>query len=821
MKFNIISISQILILFLIFPIFSFGQMPSKSDIPLPIVFKKYWHKKDMDKVIKMSQEALKSSDSKRLWYVIAKEDNMPAWKSPVDRTEISNIPFGQSLIVIGKENDKIEVVDGSAAAGGMKLYPNSSFYYGWIPISKVIPSAFAPKDSKNNQLSQKAMCILNIDGELMKTGDIETEYTVYKNSTGNNKSNLIAQANYIYYVYDRIGTSKNGRSLLTLNSKLEIKNNSALKTEILGWVDNNFVQLFNTRICYEPNWTPMSQSDYQNTNIGAFKSYNYADRFKTTGNAVNEAMVTVPRKLNGRRIDRSIQRLIQMEPPVNNIVKVGAIGKLQGNGNSNSDVSQMTKQRFQDDMRKFGKLNVLFVMDATSSMINYRSSVANAIIESMNQIKNELDGGVVNQLKFGVSVYRDYADGSQVYDNIPLTTNHTQVSNWVNNISCMSKDNDMPEAVFQGLEKALKSLNQDEKNLVIWIGDCGNHKNDTKTITETEIGRLAAKKNVSWVSFQVKLGNDPSYRDFQAQVLKISRNTAQEFLKKTRLNNEYSEKFIREGLQYSPNETKLDLMQEFPKNEVQPEDATMYAKTRTAKRGAEMNPVQLKSEIVSAVSSMYQQHKDNMVLLKNLSGILNNVKDANGLNPDLLATFRSLGYSDEDIKNLAQKEFRLESYIALKCNDKYERAYREVVFISENELGDIREFIKEVVSASNAADSRAKLYKALLKQMIKFFGEGEGNKKAIKSAENIIKQMTLNEIWNSLFGMDFKYEGGDNRLAQIKSDKFDDDWVNVFKNKLDQSLDKLSSIDASYPIQKQINNQTFYYIEREFFPGAR
>ena len=813
------SIFQLSFLFLFLPIVTLSQVPNKSDIPLPIVFKKYWHKKDLDKVIQMTEEALKRSDSKRLWYVISKEDNMPAYKSIGNRTVISKIPFGQSLIVIGKQNDFIEVVDADAAIGGMKLNPNSK-YYGWIPISKVIPSAYAPKDSENNQLSQKAMCILNIDGEIMKTSDIKTEYTVYKNSTGNNKSKLVAQANYIYYVYDRIGTSKNGRSLLTLNSRLTIKNNYTLKTEILGWVDNNFVQLFNTRICYEPNWTPMSQSDYQNTNIGAFKSYNYAERFKQSCNARTEAMVTVPRKLNSERMDRSIQRLIQMEPPVNNIVKVGAIGKLQGN--SNSDVSQITKQRFQDDMRKFGKLNVLFVMDATSSMKNYRSSVAGAIIESMNQIKGELDGGVVNQLKFGVSVYRDYADGGQVYESIPLTSNHTQVSNWVNNISCMSKDNDMPEAVFQGLEKALNTLNRDEKNLVIWIGDCGNHKNDSKTITESEIGKIAAEKNVSWVSFQVKLGNDPSYRDFQIQVLKITRNTAQEFLKKTRLNNEYSENFIRVGLQHSPNETKLDLMQEYPKNRSQPEDATMYAKTRTAKRGASMNPVQLKSEIVNAVSSMYQQHKDNMVLLKNLNGLMNNVKDVNGLNPDLLATFRSLGYTDQDIKNLAQKEFRLESYIALECDNKYERAYREVVFISEDELLDLREFIKTVISANNVTDSRNNLYNALLQQMIKFFGEGEDDKKALKAAQNIIKQMTLNEIWRKLFGIDFKYNGGDNRLVEIKSTtKFDDNWVNTFKNKLEKSLDNLSSIDRSYPIQKQVNNQTFYYIEREFFPGAR
>ena len=87
------------------------QVPSKSEIPLPVVFKKYWHQNDYSKVLEMSAENLKGSDSRRLWYVVCKEDNTIAVKSPVNNTETATIPFLQSLIVINKKGDITQLVE--------------------------------------------------------------------------------------------------------------------------------------------------------------------------------------------------------------------------------------------------------------------------------------------------------------------------------------------------------------------------------------------------------------------------------------------------------------------------------------------------------------------------------------------------------------------------------------------------------------------------------------------------------------------------------------------------------------------------------------
>ena len=82
--------------------------------------------------------------------------------------------------------------------------------------------------------------------------------------------------------------------------------------------------------------------------------------------------------------------------------------------------------------------------------------------------------------------------------------------------------------------------------------------------------------------------------------------------------------------------------------------------------------------------------------------------------------------------------------------------------------------------------------------------------------------MTLDKIWLSLFGIRFTGENGEYRLAEIKrQDKFDNNWINNFKEEVAQSYDNLVNIDRSYEIRKQINNAIYYYIEREFFPGAR
>ena len=107
--------------------------------------------------------------------------------------------------------------------------------------------------------------------------------------------------------------------------------------------------------------------------------------------------------------------------------------------------------------------------------------------------------------------------------------------------------------------------------------------------------------------------------------------------------------------------------------------------------------------------------------------------------------------------------------------------------------------------------------------MLSLYGEDLSNKSA-KQAKNIIKQLTLNDIWGNLFGITFSFDpsAGNNKLIEVKrEDKFDNGWIQDFQLNLTKSYKDLSKIGPSYKAQTEINNERFYYIEREFLPGGK
>ena len=56
-----------------------------------------------------------------------------------------------------------------------------------------------------------------------------------------------------------------------------------------------------------------------------------------------------------------------------------------------------------------------------------------------------------SSLRIGAYNLRDYADGKDVLNVEPLTTNFNKVKKFISQTKCQSKDNDLPEAQFNGI----------------------------------------------------------------------------------------------------------------------------------------------------------------------------------------------------------------------------------------------------------------------------------------------------------------------------------------------------------------------------------
>ena len=170
---------------------------------------------------------------------------------------------------------------------------------------------------------------------------------------------------------------------------------------------------------------------------------------------------------------------------------------------------------------KLKNIDLMFVIDATRSMSPYIKSVVNIADEIMGKIKNvkfdskENINGWLNSFRVAAAVYRDYEDKDDKYDSIGFTTELSDVTSWLNNISCTSKSNYINdsknkmldayyrEAVFQGLQKAIvnSEWKSGHSHVIIHIGDTGNHSRLNDDLTSKDIGKLLATEYDTIISY--------------------------------------------------------------------------------------------------------------------------------------------------------------------------------------------------------------------------------------------------------------------------------------------------------------------------------
>ena len=87
-----------------------------------------------------------------------------------------------------------------------------------------------------------------------------------------------------------------------------------------------------------------------------------------------------------------------------------------------------------------------------------------------------------------------------------MTTDFKKVKKVINSTICKSLDSDLPEAQYNGLINGINEIgfNANESNIIVLIGDCGNHLEDKNGYTINNIIDLYQKYKTNLISFQVK-----------------------------------------------------------------------------------------------------------------------------------------------------------------------------------------------------------------------------------------------------------------------------------------------------------------------------
>ncbi|MEM8970118.1 MAG: hypothetical protein AAGE93_27115 [Bacteroidota bacterium] len=158
------------------------------------------------------------------------------------------------------------------------------------------------------------------------------------------------------------------------------------------------------------------------------------------------------------------------------------------------------------------KVNITFLVDATQGMEKHLPAVAQSVSTIEQQYQVEIEA----------ACYRDAAEGAWLYMTNQMVGDAP--APWIRSLDTETKyDQDEPEALYYGLKRALESthLTPNETNLLILVGDAGNHaQEDLTRVSPTEIVQLLQAKNCHFAAFQARNPtNSSSYSDFSSQVM--------------------------------------------------------------------------------------------------------------------------------------------------------------------------------------------------------------------------------------------------------------------------------------------------------------
>ena len=473
----------------------------------------------------------KGKETGSFWTVYSDRANNKSFERPVSGIVKKNMRWKEPFIVV-EENDKyIHIFKDPDPS---ETLSDRAEDYGWVKKENMLLWTKPLHNSKS--IKKKAMILNTLDVIKRSLKEGESKGAKFFNDPeltiqNENFANIYS----ILYIYKLYPDHNNPTSALL--GKTNFFTKETINNELVGWVSYSKLTPWDHRVAILPNQqVPATQEREQNGVHANILCEDYiASRFKNcqaydekcvfwTGDDYSENIIA--EEFRSPVLD-DIEQIDKRDE----IMKVGFIGEVKGK-NDSLDRKQYAKlQKTANDLRiKTRNINIVFVIDGTISMGPYFPKISEAVIQSMEELKQT---EVNNQFKFAAIIYRDVNEGPRKIKHITLSHDAKKIARQLRMVEAteFTKGDDIPEAVFYGLKKAMRGINlpTNETNNLILIGDAGDHgRKDESYVPMDEIIELMTDYNYNFFAFQVHYKEDPSYGEFISQTKQI----LQEVLKK-------------------------------------------------------------------------------------------------------------------------------------------------------------------------------------------------------------------------------------------------------------------------------------------------
>lgn len=686
---------------------------------------------------------------------------------------------------------------------------------GWIHVSNLVVSSFSLLNEQS--APKKAMALISltdqIDSESLSK-EISKSYPIYFDpNQQRRKSN--AQKFHINYIL-----KSTSRTILVSKSDKLSSNADMVESQVEGWMSRLHLTMWDHRICLEPSTSSEAVSAYKGLTIPVFPTLRQINQVSELNINLQQGSIR-QFNLSGVLPPANLMRMpildnLDSENKLKQVATVGRIGELTPNGRSETETS-----RLQDELNvlldKQRSINVVFAIDATKSMTDYYASIALSINEIITDRKNlGLDEVNSLSLRFGVIVYRDYPDGQKAVEVLPMTSNISSVQNWLNNVQCESQDTDLPEALYNGLITGVPKvgLNKNQSNVLVLIGDAGNHYPDPKAASIEKLYKVINEYDLSLIGFQVINGKADAYSDFNSDVRSLLRKISKESISgKTG----YTGDLVAAD---KPNTYKLSY--QLKGSDIS--NVNRFGRFTYAYINDPMKTTVLKENIHDAVSVYMSAVNKRIIDVRSV------LEDGFQSSTDVVTESYNEAIKEYICSLMAEQgkmskiecedwlgsigEFSFVGYTNLELVNK-KPAFETVVFLSKTEFDQLINTLVQFNIPSSANEKRLKLQLALIEQAKKMLGDDDNT---------IIQEKTLNEIWDIVLNIPFdperKYHAlGQTKLKDLSSNKVKAKDIDNFINEFSQKINSFRP-DNYRNRSFTLGGQRYYWVPLKDFPGS-
>jgi hypothetical protein len=726
-----------------------------------------------------------NSRSQRYWIVYSDRDDNSFYSNHHSNSKNNkNASFMQGFYVKNTNGSWLHLVD-----------VLDEVDYGWMHSKNLLLSLYSLKTEGDIQkgtvsIPRKAVILTSIDEARNIGGVLKTQKRYYSNPSRAKKyEEGFPKSFQPLFVFKETGTSVLLGGSDVLDGSAETN-----KSKIYGWINVADKTDWDTRVALENAQSLEADQEYSSSQLNGYIT-------------LNEIKTCVEDNLCDSK--KSIAQF-SVGPTRNNVMRRPVISNIDENIKKVISVAKDNKdnkvyESLLTEARKLqSNVNIVFVLDATSSMRPYYKSIAN----SLEKVIDNNQKIIKSNLKLGVVVYRDYADGKSAYDVQPLTTDFKKVKKVINSTICKSLDSDLPEAQYNGLINGINEIgfNANESNIIVLIGDCGNHLEDKNGYSINNIIDLYQKYKTNLISFQVKSGADNSFYTFNEDVMDVIFEVANKKI-------EAAGSELKIKLESKNNNSiKLKMIKGDKPDYENMFGLLVYSGSKPS------SPKLLESSIENTLKEYMLSISNNINILEEYvrTGGPTGSEPPEGLiiyMMDILKCSR-----DEAKDHLRKTEFTVQAYVAIDYYGNGVDAQVPVVLLTEGEKNNLVKSLRKLTEGVFASTELKKVFQDNIIYICKsIIGQN--------TSTEAIENLSLNQIWNIILGVDF----GNKKMKKMKLNELTDMNKKEFKRFYkDFEMVAKEFCDESYVHTNPMINRRFdiggsylYWVPLEDLPGCK